>query len=113
MMHQPPLLTEVPYLDEYRCLGADRLARLVARFPAVERVLCGHVHRHMMARFGGTLLCSAPSTATAIELAPLPGAPPRSFLEPPGFLLHHWAPGREMVTHLLPIGSFPGPYPFA
>jgi len=113
MMHQPPLMTDVPYLDEYRCLGADRLARLVARFPAVERVLCGHVHRHMLARFGATLLCTAPSTATAIALRPLAGAPPHSFLEPPGFLLHHWAPGRSMVTHLVPIGAFAGPFPFA
>lgn len=113
MMHQPPLMTDVPYLDDYRCLGADRLERLVARFPAVERVLCGHVHRHMAMRFGGTLLCTAPSTATAIALHPVPGAPPASFLEPPGFLLLHWAPGRGLLTHLVPVGRFPGPFPFA
>lgn len=113
MMHQPPLMTDVPYLDEYRCLGADRLARLLARFPAVERLLCGHVHRHMMARFGAALLCTAPSTATTIALTPVQGAPPRSYLEPPGLLLHHWAPGRGMVSHLVPIGTFSGPYPFA
>jgi 3',5'-cyclic AMP phosphodiesterase CpdA len=112
MMHQPPLSCGVPYLDAYNCRGGDRLASLVARYPTVERILCGHVHRHMLIRFGGTLLCTAPSTATAIALHPQVDARPASFLEPPGFLLHHWRP-EGTLTHLLPIGNFPGPYPFA
>jgi 3',5'-cyclic AMP phosphodiesterase CpdA len=113
MMHQPPLQTDVPYLDKYRCFGAERLAQVVSRFPAVERVLCGHVHRHMLMRFAGTLLCTAPSTATAIALRPWAEATPASFIEPPGFLLHHWRPGHGMLTHSVPIGAFPGPFPFA
>ncbi len=113
LMHQPPLECAVPYLDEYRCFGADALERVVARFPAVERLLCGHVHRHMQMRFGGTLLCTAPSTATAIALHPRPGAAPASFLEPPGFLLHQWRPQAGMLTHAVPLGTFPGPFPFA
>ena len=112
MMHQPPLSTDVPYLDAYRCFGADRLAGVIADFPAVERVLCGHVHRHMQMRFGSTLLCTAPSTATTIALRPSPDAAPASFLEPPGFLLHHWD-GRRLLTHSIPVGTFPGPFPFA
>ena len=112
MMHQPPLRCDVPYLDAYRCMNQEPLEALVARFPAIERVLCGHVHRQMQMRFGGTLLCTAPSTATAIALRPCPDAEPASFLEPPGFLLHHWRPG-GLVTHAVPIGSFPGPFPFA
>lgn len=113
MMHQPPLECGVPYLDLYRCLGAEPLSAVIARFPAVERVVCGHVHRHMQMRFGSTLLCTAPSTATAIALHPWPDAPPASFLDPPGFLLHHWRPGRAMLTHNIPVGRFPGPFPFA
>lgn len=113
MLHQPPLACGVPYLDQYRCLEAERLAAVVARFPAVERVLCGHVHRQMQMRFAGTLLCTAPSTATAIALRPWTGAAPASFLEPPGLLLHHWRADAGMLTHSLPIGEFPGPFPFA
>ncbi|WP_284945573.1 phosphodiesterase [Acidisoma cladoniae] len=113
MMHQPPLVSGVPYLDEYRCFGGDRLAEVLRRFPAVERVLCGHVHRQMQMRFGGTLLCTAPSTATTIALQTQADAEPASFIEPPGFLLHHWRPDRGMVTHSIPIGTFPGPFAFA
>lgn len=112
MMHQPPIECGVPYLDLYRCHGGAALAALLARFPAVERVLCGHVHRTMLRRFGGTLLCTAPSTATAIALRPRADARPASYLEPPGFLLHQWRP-EGMLTHLVPIGEFAGPYPFA
>lgn len=113
MMHQPPFATGIPYLDIYGCEGGDRLAAVVARFPAVERIVCGHVHRFMQLRFAGTALCTAPSTTTAIALQLHPDAPPRSFVEPPACLLHHWTPATGLVTHLSPIGRFPGPYPFA
>jgi Icc protein len=112
MMHQPPLICGVPYLDAYNCRAAGRLAEVVRRYSNVERVLCGHAHRHMQARFGGTLLCTAPSTATAIALRAYPDAIPASYLEPPGFLHHHWHHGL-MVTHQIHIGTFPGPYAFA
>jgi Icc protein len=113
MMHQPPITTGIPYLDKYNCRNGDRLAAVISRFPAVERILCGHVHRSMQMRFAGTLLCTAPSTGTAIALRPVPDAAPASFVEPPGFLLHHWQPGMGMLTHLVPIGTFPGPFSFA
>jgi 3',5'-cyclic-AMP phosphodiesterase len=59
------------------------------------------------------LLCTSPSTATAIALQLRPDAKPASHVEPPACLLHHWRPGVGLVTHLSPIGAFPGPYPFA
>jgi 3',5'-cyclic-AMP phosphodiesterase len=113
MIHQPPFLSGVPYLDAYYCREGNRLADVLRRHPAVERVVCGHVHRFMQVRFGGTMLCTAPSTTTAIALQLTSDARPASFIEPPAFLLHHWRPGIGMVTHYVPIGRFPGPYPFA
>jgi 3',5'-cyclic AMP phosphodiesterase CpdA len=113
MMHQPPFDCGVPYLDAYHCRNGARLAQVVARHPAVERIVCGHVHRFMQLRFGGTVLCTAPSTTTAIALRLKPDAKPASHVEPPACLLHHWRPEVGLVTHLIPIGSFPGPYAFA
>jgi 3',5'-cyclic-AMP phosphodiesterase len=113
MMHHPPFEISVPYLDAYLCRNGDRLKAIVARHPAVERIVCGHVHRHMQLRFGGTLLCTAPSTTTAIALQLRADARPQSRVEPPAFLLHHWRPDVGLITHLVPIGAFPGPYPFA
>jgi 3',5'-cyclic AMP phosphodiesterase CpdA len=113
MMHQQPLVCGVPYLDKYCCFGADRLEQVVSRHKSVQRILCGHVHRYMQLLFGGTLLCSAPATTTAIALRPFAGAEPASFLEPPGFLLHYWRDQGGMLTHSVPIGDFAGPFPFA
>jgi 3',5'-cyclic AMP phosphodiesterase CpdA len=113
MMHQPPFESGMPYIDVYLCRRGSRLADVVARFPAVERILCGHIHRFMQLRFGGTMLCTAPSTATAIALRLRPDATGASYIEPPALLLHRWAANTGLVTHLVPIGSFPGPFPFA
>lgn len=113
MMHQPPFESGVPYLDAYLCRDGGRLAEVVSRYPNVERIVCGHVHRFMQMRFAGTVVCTAPSTTTAIALRLHPDAEPASHREPPAMLLHHWRPGVGLVTHLLPIGAFPGPYPFA
>jgi Icc protein len=112
MMHQPPFDSGIGCIDAYHCRGGDRLAAIVSRYPAVERILCGHVHRFMQLRFGGTMLMTAPSTTTAIALRLQPDAAPASFVEPPAMLLHHWRPEAELVTHWVPIGSFPGPLPF-
>jgi 3',5'-cyclic AMP phosphodiesterase CpdA len=111
MLHQPPIETGIGFIDTYRCLNGDRLAAVVARYPAVERVLCGHVHRHIAVRFGGTLLLTAPSTTTSIALRLAPHAEPASFVEPPALLLHHFGP-IGLVTHSVPIDSGVGPLPF-
>jgi 3',5'-cyclic AMP phosphodiesterase CpdA len=113
MMHQPPFDTAVPYLDLYSCREGGRLAAVIQRHRQIERIVCGHVHRFMTLRFGGTLLCTAPSTTTAIALRLDPKAEPASHLEPPAFLLHHWRRETGIVTHFLPVGTFPGPWPFA
>lgn len=112
MMHQPPFDTGVPYLDLYSCRDGNLLADVVARHRCVERILCGHVHRFMQLSFGGAMLCTAPSTTTAIALQLRPDASPASHVEPPAMLLHHWQ-AAGLVTHFVPVGKFPGPYPFA
>jgi hypothetical protein len=67
----------------------------------------------MQLRFAGTTLCTAPSTTTTVALRLQPDAKPASHIEPPAMLLHHWREGTGLVTHFVPIGIFPGPYPFA
>lgn len=113
MMHHPPFQSGIPYIDIYACRDGERLARVIARYPAVERIVCGHIHRSMQLRFAGTMICTAPSTTTAIALRLDADAEPASYVEPPAFLLHHWQPDRGLITHMVPVGNFPGPLPFA
>jgi 3',5'-cyclic AMP phosphodiesterase CpdA len=112
LMHQPPVETGIGFMDAYRCFNGERLAAVVARYPAVERILCGHVHRHMSQRFAGTLLQIAPSTASSIALRLGPDAEPASYVEPPALLLHHWRGPAGLATHYLPVDPGEGPLPF-
>lgn len=112
LMHQPPADSGIPFVDSYKCFGGERLSGLIRQYGNIERVLCGHIHRFMQARFGGSLLMTAPSTATSIALRLEEDAIPASFVEPPAFLLHHWQPGKDITTHWVPVGRFPGPLPF-
>lgn len=75
LMHHPPIVTGIPYLDKYMCRQPERLAAVIGRFAYVERVLCGHVHRPILQRWAGTVLVSCPSTATQIAL--ISGPTPR------------------------------------
>ena len=111
-MHHHPFRSGIHYVDDYVCNDGHRLAEIVARYPAVQRIACGHVHRFMTLRFGGTLLCTAPSTTTALALQLFPEAETQSYIEPPAFLLHHWTEATGLVTHWVPIGTFEGPYLF-
>jgi 3',5'-cyclic AMP phosphodiesterase CpdA len=113
MMHHPPFATGIAHMDHYGLANSEGLAAVIARHPHVERIVAGHLHRAIQARFAGTLASTCPSTAHQIALDLVPGTPLRYVFEPPGFQLHIWSEGAGLVTHTLPIGDFDGPYPFA
>ena len=66
LMHHPPFLTGIEHMDAIGLLaGAPELERIVSRHPNVERVLCGHLHRTIFQRFGGTIASTCPGTRTS------------------------------------------------
>jgi len=113
LLHHPPFESGIPYMDSYRCVDTQALEALVRAAPNVERVLCGHVHRTMLRRWGGTVVCTCPSTTTEIHLQFAPDATAQSHIGPRGAWLHLWDPVQGMVSHLSHIGNFAGPYGFA
>ena len=89
-IHHPPFTTGIARMDDYGMRqGAAEFAKIVSRHPRVERVLCGHLHRPIQARWAGTLAMTAPSTAHQITLDLRPDADLTMQMEPPGLLLHH------------------------
>lgn len=111
-MHHPPFVTGIAYMDAIGLLeGSAELERLVASYPNVERVICGHLHRTIFQRFGGTIASTCPSPAHQIALELRPAGLAGFVMEPPGFHLHDWRHG-TLVTHHAYIGEYPGPYPF-
>lgn len=112
MMHHPPFATGIGFMDRMGFKeGLADFTRLISRYTNIERILCGHLHRAIESRVGGTLAMTCPATCHQIALDLGPTAPEVFTLEPPSFRLHFWN-GHQLVTHTVAIGDFPGPYRF-
>ena len=111
-MHHPPFRTNIAHMDQVGLSGSEGFAAVLKRFDHVERVTCGHVHRAMSVRFGGTVCVTSPSTAHQVILDLRPAAPSVFDLGTPGFMLHHWEDGAGLRSHVVLIGDAPGPYFF-
>jgi 3',5'-cyclic AMP phosphodiesterase CpdA len=101
-MHHPAFATGVPAWDALNLPVSDRaaFAEVLGRYPQVQRVLAGHVHRTIAGQIAGRVALTVPSTyvqgrltfAEEIEIAD----------EPAGFALHAVVDG-EVVSHVQPV----------
>src|SRR5580658_6462745 len=100
-LHHPPFECGIGHMDALRLdpQAAQKLAALIARHPNVERVICGHVHRPMFVRFGGTIASAVPAPAHQVALDLREDAPSAFMLEPPAFALHRYDAATGLVTH--------------
>jgi len=112
-MHHPPFPTFIGHMDEIGLQrGVREFAAVIARHPQVERIICGHLHRSIQARFAGTVAMTAPSTAHAVGFDLAADAAAEFLMEPPGFLVHAWSATGQLSSHLVFTGAFDGPHPF-
>jgi 3',5'-cyclic AMP phosphodiesterase CpdA len=113
-LHHPPFVSGIGHMDELRLepASAEKLAALVARHPNVERVMCGHVHRPMFVRFGGTIASAVPAPAHQVALDLRDDAPSAFTMEPPAFALHKYDSVNGLITHHAYVNASDGPYPF-
>jgi len=112
-MHHPPFKTLIGHMDDIGLLrGAAELEALVSQHPNIERVICGHLHRAIQVRFGGTIAATVPSPAHQVCLDLAPDAASAWALEPPGFGLHVLPAGGRLVSHTVASGAYEGPFPF-
>ena len=112
-MHHPPFKTLIGHMDKIGLLrGASDFEKIVSRYPNIERIVCGHLHRAIDVRFGLTIASTSPAPAHQVVLDLDPNAESQWNLEPGGFKLHAWDSDRGLVSHLVPCGVFAGPYPF-
>ncbi|SDU15713.1 phosphodiesterase [Stappia sp. ES.058] len=111
-IHHPPAATGIAHMDRIGLKDSDALAALLSRNSHVERIMCGHIHRTIIASVGGTVMTLAPSTGHQVHLDIADREPGRFIMEPPGFFLHHHTRGSGVVSHLAYIEAFPGPFPF-
>jgi 3',5'-cyclic-AMP phosphodiesterase len=112
-LHHPPFATGIWHMDRQNLSNASDLERLVMRHRDVRLIAAGHVHRATFTRFAGTLASIAPAPNHAVALDLGRTMTPSFQVEPPAFHLHVWFPDRvELVTHVVPVGTFDGPHPF-
>ena len=112
LMHHPPFKTFIGHMDVFGLRDPDALASVIERYPQVEAILCGHVHRPVEVRFAGTIASIAPSTAHQIALDLDVDAPGRFVMEPPAYRLHAYSPDSGVVSHTAYVGAFGGPFSF-
>jgi 3',5'-cyclic AMP phosphodiesterase CpdA len=112
-MHHPPFRTLIARMDDYGLQrGGPGLAAVLARHPQVDRIVCGHLHRSIVARFAGKTVMTSPSTAHALAFDLGADVPLAFTLEPPGFLVHAWSAGAGIASHLVHVDAYDGPFAF-
>jgi 3',5'-cyclic AMP phosphodiesterase CpdA len=104
--HHPPLVTGMTIMDRMALADPDAEAAVISRYGHVERIISGHYHRNIQARFAGTVASVCPSTAHQLLLNLVPEADIRFTFEPSGFHLHLWN-GTQLVTHTVVVEDFP------
>ena len=104
VMHHPPIESGIEWMN------TDANEEWVANFAGaidghgqVRGIICGHLHRSVVASWGGTAVAICASTApqVALELAPIdpdtPDQRPMIVADPPAYALHRWN-GAQLVT---------------
>ncbi len=111
-LHHPPALSGIQHMDAIGLTDAEALADVVAPHAHVERFLCGHLHRPIIAAFAGRIMTLAPSTGHQVALDLTEDGPAMFNFEPAAYFLHHHTDRTGVVTHMTYVEDFPGPYNF-
>ncbi len=102
-MHQPPFLTGIDWMDATAITNRDEFAAVIADFPCVSRIFCGHLHRPVQSTVAQASATVGLSTIYHVGLDLEPGSSVQLIRDPAGYQLHCWIEGR-WVSHTRYIG---------
>lgn len=111
-LHHPPALSGIVHMDNMGLTDAAALAEVLSPCAHVERILCGHIHRPIIASFAGKVMTLAPSTGHQVVMDLSEDAPAKFNFEPAAFFLHYHTEKTGVVSHMAYVERFPGPYHF-
>ncbi|CTQ69675.1 phosphodiesterase [Roseibium alexandrii] len=109
--HHPPFAVGIEAMDAQNLRNASSLGTALSRHTGQVLMVCGHLHRSIAGLFSGRLCQVCPGTSHAVTLDQRSNAGNSLTKEPGGLLLHEWRDG-GFLSHLVPIGTYPGGYPF-
>lgn len=113
--HHPWMHTGIPSMDADNLRnGAALMARLEA-YPGPVRMISGHVHRTLTTQIGKVTCQIAPAPGHAVLYDTRPEVANSLILEPGGVTLYRWLdqPSPALISNVVPVGTFAGPWPFA
>ncbi|MFC6656260.1 phosphodiesterase [Roseibium salinum] len=111
-LHHPPALSGITHMDDIGLSDAEALAEVIAPHDHVERLLCGHLHRPIIASFAGKVMTLSPSTSHQVVLDLTENGPALFNFEPAAYFLHYYSQRTGVVSHMAYVEAFPGPHHF-
>lgn len=109
--HHPPMPVGIAHMDIQNLHNAEELAEIVRSHPQVKGIVCGHLHRPIVANWCDKPTWVVPAHNHAVTLDLAPHADPSFMLEAPAIQLFKLV-GSNIVSHLSYINDTKGPYPF-
>jgi Icc protein len=104
VMHHPPVETGIEWMNtDPREEWVANFAAAIAGHDQVRGVICGHLHRSIVAPWEGTMvsICASTAPQVALELAAIdpetPDQRPMIIADAPAYALHRWN-GEQLVT---------------
>ncbi|MGG2141546.1 3',5'-cyclic-AMP phosphodiesterase [Symbiopectobacterium sp. RP] len=67
LLHHHPLTSGCTWLDQHSLRNAHHLDAVLARYPQVKNVLCGHIHQELDLDWNGRRLMATPSTCVQFK----------------------------------------------
>jgi 3',5'-cyclic-AMP phosphodiesterase len=104
-MHHPPFATGLPLFDSIGLRGAPRLREIITQHPQIEAVICGHVHRSIHTRWGGTVACTASSISFQYPMDLVGSGAIEALDETPAGRLYVWQQHTGLLAHTFAISE--------
>lgn len=104
VMHHPPFLSGIEWMDRSALRNTDAFVELVAAHPNVGRIFCGHLHRPILATVAGVSASVGLSTVHHVALDTTPAAPIELIRDPVGYQLHRFEAG-AWLSHTRDIAT--------
>ena len=108
-MHHPPFVTGIDWMDRAGFVGLDRFEAVLAEMGAVDRILCGHLHRPMSSTVSGVLAEVGLATTVHVALDVAADGPVQVIRDPAGYRLLR-VTGRSIVGHTRYIDTGEEPF---
>lgn len=113
-MHHPPFVTGVEWMDRAGFVGSDRFTEVLAAHPgAVDKIVCGHLHRSITSSVAGVVAQVGISTVQHVALDLALASEPQLVHDPVGYQIHRVvadAPAHRVVTHVRHIDTGERPF---